>query len=81
MYMLCILISLHGMQYIKGTERSQAVLFPQSLDEIIDNELRILDLFVESIPVTAFRFHLKSSFERRLMAGDTTNKGHRTGRK
>lgn len=37
------------MQYIKGTDRTQAVLFPQSLDEIVDesNEVRIIDLFVK----------------------------------
>src|SRR5678815_3370356 len=55
------------MQYIKGTDRTQAVLFPQSLDEIIDqsNEVRIIDLFVESIDLTKFSFHLKSSQEGR----------------
>jgi transposase len=55
------------MQYIKGIDRSQAVLFPQSLDEIIDadNEVRIIDLFVESIDLTPFQFHLKSSSEGR----------------
>lgn len=55
------------MQYIKGTERSQAVLFPQSLDEIIDedNEVRIIDLFVESIDLAQFTFHLKNSAEGR----------------
>ena len=55
------------MQYIKGTDRTQAVLFPQSLDEIIDqnNEVRIIDLFVGSIDLTQFSFHLKSSEEGR----------------
>lgn len=55
------------MQYIKGTDRTQAVLFPQSLDEIIDqsNEVRIIDLFVESIDLTEFKFHFKSSAEGR----------------
>jgi transposase len=55
------------MQYIKGTDRTQAVLFPQSLDEIIDqsNEVRIIDLFVESIDLAQFSFHLKSSQEGR----------------
>jgi len=55
------------MQYIKGTDRTQAVLFPQSLDEIIDqsNEVRIIDLFVESIDLTQFSFHFKSSEEGR----------------
>jgi transposase len=55
------------MQYIKGTDRTQAVLFPQSLDEIIsaDNEVRIIDLFVESIDLAQFSFHIKSSSEGR----------------
>lgn len=55
------------MQYIKGTDRTQTVLFPQSLDEIIDeaNEVRIIDLFVESIDLTEFNFHLKASSEGR----------------
>jgi transposase len=55
------------MQYIKGTDRTQAVLFPQSLDDIIDqsNEVRIIDLFVESIDLAQFSFHVKSSTEGR----------------
>jgi hypothetical protein len=38
------------MQYIKGTDRTQAVLFPQSLDEIIDadNEVRIIDCLLKA---------------------------------
>jgi transposase len=55
------------MRYIIGTDRSQAVLFPQSLEEIIepDNEVRLLDLFVESLELSTFTFHLKSSEEGR----------------
>jgi transposase len=55
------------MQYIKGTDRTQAVLFPQSLDEIIDadNEMRLIDLFVESIDLAQFSFHIKSTAEGR----------------
>ena len=36
------------MHYIQGNNREQAILFPQSLDQIIraDNEVRIIDLFV-----------------------------------
>jgi hypothetical protein len=39
------------MQYIKGMDRRQSILFPQSLDEIIDadNGVRIIDLFEERI--------------------------------
>lgn len=55
------------MRYITGTDRTQAVLFPQSLDEIIDvdNEVRLIDLFVESLDLTTFSFHLKGSEEGR----------------
>jgi transposase len=55
------------MQYIKGTDRTQAVLFPQNLDDIIDegNEVRIIDLFVESIDLAQFSFQVKSSSEGR----------------
>src|SRR5829696_2576723 len=55
------------MQYITGTNRRQAVLFSQSVDEIIDcgNEVRIIDLFVESIDLAQFSFHIKSSLEGR----------------
>jgi transposase len=37
------------------------------LDEIIDtnNEVRIIDLFVDSIDLTQFSFHIKSSSEGR----------------
>src|ERR1051325_2040668 len=55
------------MQYITGTSRTQAVLFPQSLEDIIeqDNEVRLIDLFVESLDLSSFSFHIKSSTEGR----------------
>lgn len=55
------------MHYITGTDRTQAVLFSHSLDEIIDanNEVRIIDLFVDSIDLSQFNFHLKASTEGR----------------
>ena len=39
------------MKYIQGKNREQLVLFPASLDDVIDedNETRIIDLFLESI--------------------------------
>ena len=50
------------MQYIQGKNREQSVLFPQSLDEIIsaDNEVRIIDLFAESIDLAGFKFVTKT---------------------
>ena len=54
-------------EYIKGTDRTQAVLFLRSLDEIFDadNEDRVIDLFAESIDLTQLSFHVKSSAEGR----------------
>ena len=55
------------MQFIQGKQRSQSILFPESLDEIIekDNEVRIIDLFVESINVADFKFVIKTTKEGR----------------
>ena len=55
------------MRYIIGADRTQAVLFPQSLDQIIeqDNEVRLIDLFVGSLNLGTFPFHLKGSEEGR----------------
>lgn len=55
------------MQYITGTDRTQALLFPQSLEQIIDqdNEVRLIDLFVESLDLSTFSFHIKQSTEGR----------------
>jgi len=46
------------MQYIEGKSRKQCVLFPQALDEIIDenNDVRFIDLFAESIDIGSFSF-------------------------
>ena len=46
------------MKYIQGHNRNQFALFPVSLDESIDpdNEVRIIDLFVESLSVKDFGF-------------------------
>jgi transposase len=55
------------MQYIKGTNRSQAVLFAETLDQIIDadNEVRLIDLFVESIKMEEYHFELHQNTEGR----------------
>ena len=47
--------------------REQTILFPQSLDQIIapDNEVRIIDLFAESIQLEDFKFVTKTSKEGR----------------
>lgn len=55
------------MQYIQGNNRKQAVLFPKCLDELVDqeNEVRIIDLFVESIKLEDFKFIVKNNTEGR----------------
>lgn len=46
------------MKFIQGTNRSQISLFPVSLDEAIDpdNEVRLIDLFVNSLNLKDFGF-------------------------
>ena len=55
------------MQFIQGKNRTQSILFPESLDQIIDqsNEVRMIDLFVESINILDFKFIVKTSIEGR----------------
>ncbi len=55
------------MQFIQGKNRTQSILFPKSLDQIVeqDNEVRIIDLFVESINLSDFKFVIKTSKEGR----------------
>jgi transposase len=55
------------MQFIEGKNRKQSILFSQSLDEIIeqDNDIRIIDLFVESINLSDYKFNIKISREGR----------------
>ncbi len=47
------------MKYVEGFNRSQALLFPQCIDEIIppESEVRIIDAFVESLPLQELGFH------------------------
>ena len=43
------------MQFIQGKNRYQSILFPENLNQIVeqDNEIRIIDLFVESTKLRA----------------------------
>lgn len=47
-----------GMKYIQGQNRAQITLFPVSLDDAVDaeNEVRLIDLFVDSIDLGEFGF-------------------------
>ena len=46
------------MDYIEGSNRDQAVLFPESLDEYIsgDNPVRVIDAFVDSLDLQTLGF-------------------------
>jgi transposase len=46
------------MNYIKGYDRNQAVLIPETIDQLIDknNPVRFIDVFVESLNVVGFGF-------------------------
>ena len=46
------------MTYIKGFNRNQAVLIPEAIDLLIDenNEIRFIDSFVDSLNSVAFSF-------------------------
>jgi transposase len=55
------------MKFIEGKNRDQLVLIPTSLDALIDaeNEVRTIDLFVDSLDVKDFGFVVKESVEGR----------------
>jgi transposase len=55
------------MQFIQGKNRTQSILFTESLDQIIssDNEACMIDLFVESINLSDFKFIIKTTKEGR----------------
>ena|GEM_PF-5681928 len=46
------------MKFIQGQDRNQTTLFPVSLEQAIDpdNEVRIIDLFVDSLPLKDYGF-------------------------
>jgi len=46
------------MKFIQGLDRTQAYLFPVSIDESVDfdNEVRIIDLFVDSLDISKYGF-------------------------
>lgn len=48
------------MKYIEGQNRNQLVLFPSSLDDAIeqDNEVRLIDIFVESLDIKVMGFNI-----------------------
>jgi transposase len=55
------------MKYIQGTHRTQMVLIPDCLENIIssENEIRTIDLFVESLPISEYGFSVKNNTDGR----------------
>ena len=54
-------------KYIQGQNRNQLVLIPESLEVLIGkyNDVRIIDLFVDSLKMTDYQFVIKESIEGR----------------
>jgi len=57
------------MQFIEGKNRTQSILFPNSLDQMItlDNEVRIIDLFVDGINLFDFHFYFTATSPARAL--------------
>lgn len=55
------------MLFIKGQSREQLVLIPESLEALIgkDNEVRLIDLFVDAIKLADYQFIIKETVEGR----------------
>lgn len=53
------------MQFIEGKDRTQIILYSETLDQIVgrDNEVRVIDAFVEGINIADFDFKIKTSRE------------------
>jgi len=49
------------MKFIQGNDRTQTHLFPVSLDQAIDpdHEVRLIDLFVDSLPLADYGFNME----------------------
>ncbi len=47
------------MNFIQGQNREQMVLIPDCLDALIgnDNEVRVIDLFVDSLKLSDYQFY------------------------
>jgi hypothetical protein len=59
------------MKFITGIDRNQAVLFPVTLDETVDrdNEVRLIDMFVNSLLLQDFFFPDFSLSAKRFIFG------------
>ena len=57
------------MQFIQGQNRKQLVLIPDCLDALIaiDNQVRVIDMFVDSLKLADYQFTIKQTKEGRLI--------------
>lgn len=48
-------------RFVEGEDRSQSILFPERLDDYIeeDNPVRVIDVFVDALDLEAVRHTLK----------------------
>lgn len=55
------------MKFVQGQSREQLVLIPDCLDSLIDSdhEIRVIDLFVDSLPLKDYDFTIKETLEGR----------------
>jgi transposase len=69
------------MKFIQGHNRSQNNLSPVSLDQSIDpdNEVRIIDLFVESLSIKDYGFRM--DYIENGRPATAPNCGHKTARR
>jgi len=46
-------------RYVEGADRSQSILFPEHLDDYVDedNIVRVVDAFIESLDLNALGFN------------------------
>ena len=46
-------------RFIEGTDRTQSILFPEQLDEYVeeDNAVRVIDVFVDALNLKALGFN------------------------
>ncbi len=46
-------------RFIEGTDRTQSILFPEQLDEYVeeDNAVRVIDVFVDALSLKALGFN------------------------
>lgn len=54
------------MPYVKGADRNQTTLFPESIEDYItdDNPVRVIDVYVEKLDMGALKFNFATASSR-----------------